>query len=347
MLNKKIFNDEKNKEFGNMTRKTFDTLLNFDNQNNIVFKVDNLQESSINLKHIFNAEEAVQISSIVSRRENKNVFLINEAFNDDLKNRNTGLLDNFYKLYTGLSKVLNRIKHTMNVIILNMQCPIEHTESKLAKSLLLPSRETANDIAILRNLGNINVFVPADEIENKYLLSVVEKFFNKEGQSSFSYFKISSIESVNIFDENYFIKNDGMIKEWTGMPEIVYFSKNLEAQFEVSIIACGPILYNAIMAAKELEEMNYKVTVLNMSLISSSSEYINEKIKSFINNFASNHKNIITLEEHSKVGGLGSLVAEIIAENRNRLNLRVERMGIEDNLSVRGIIAKCEEAVGY
>lgn len=131
------------------------------------------------------------------------------------------------------------------------------------------------------------------------------------------------------------------------MPEIVYFSKNLEYTFELAIIVCGPILFNVLLAAKELEGMNYKVSVLNISLISSSSEYTNEKIKSFINNFAENYKNILTVEEHSKKGGMGSLIAEIVAENKNRLNARVERMGIEDNLSPRGIIAKCEEVARY
>ncbi len=345
MLNKNLF-DKNKEEYKDMVESSFFTLAEFSDDINIVLKVDNLEEPSGNVRHIFRAEEAVQITSVISKNQNKNVFLVNEAFNDNLKNISTSLMDNFYKLYSGFTKVLPRSGETMNLALLNMQCPLVHHENDLAAALYLNSRETINDIAMLRNLGGINIFVPSDSEEASYLLKVVEKNFFKPGRTNFSYFKLSSEGSPKIFDENYFNK-DGHIKEWSGMPEIVYFSKNLDAQYDVSIIACGPILYNAILAAKELEEMNYKVTVLNMSLLASSSEYINEKIKAFINHFTDNHTNIVTVEEHSKIGGLGSLIAEITSENKNRANVRVERLGIEDNLSPRGIIAKCEEAVGY
>jgi len=345
MLNKNLF-DKSEQEYKDMVETSFFTLADFQDDTNIVLKVDNMEEPSGNVRHIFRAEEAIQIASVISKNQNKNVFLVNEAFNDDLKNTNTSLMDNFYKLYSGLAKVLPRRGETMNLAVLNMQCPLIHHENELAAALYLNSRETMNDIAMLRNLGRVNIFVPADALEASYLLKVVEKNFFKEGRTNFSYFKLSSTKSPKIFEENYFEK-DGHLKEWTGMPEIIYFSKNLEAPREVAIIACGPILYNTILAAKELEEMNYKVTVLNISLISSNSEYINEKIKAFINNFADTHKNVVTVEEHSKVGGLGSLITEIVAENKNKLNVRVERMGIEDNLSARSIITKCEEIVGY
>ncbi len=346
MLNKNLF-DKTKEEYQDMVESTFFTLAEFNDDTNIVLKVDNLEEPSGNTKHIFRAEEAIQIGSIISKNQGKNVFLINEAFNDNLKNINTSLMDNFYKLYSGFTKILTRKEETMNLTLLNMQCPLTHYENELAAALYLNSRETKNDIAMLRNLRGINIFTPADSIEARYLLKIVEKNFFKENKRNFTYFKLSSESSPNIFDKEYFEKEEGHLKEWTGLPEIIYLSKNIEAHFDVAIIASGPILYNAILAAKELEEMNYNVTVLNMSFLSSSSEYLNEKIRSFINNFTDKHTNIVTVEEHSKIGGLGSLIAEITSENKNRANVKIERMGIEDNLSARGIVAKCEEIVGY
>lgn len=341
MLQEDLFKQDGVK-YRDMVESSFFTLANFQDENNLILKVDNLEETIKNTKHIFRAEEAVQIATILSEEFNKNVFLINEAFNDDLKNTSTSLMDNFYKLYAGLVKVLPRHHQTLNLALLNMQCPLYHQENALAQALYLNSLETLNDVAILRNLSGINIFVPADSLEAEYLLSVVEKDFFKEGKSNFSYFKLSSSNSPKIFREDYFLK-EGYLKEWTGIPEIVYLSKNLEARLKLGLIASGPILYNALQAAKELEGLGYQVTVLNVSLVASQSDYLNQKIKAFLNNFCETHKNIITVEEHSKVGGLGSLVSEIVAQSKDEINIKVESLGIEDNLSPRNLIAKAEE----
>lgn len=349
MLHKNLF--QKNKEeFQNQIEKVFFTLAEFNDDSNIVLKVDNLEEASGDLTHIFPAEEAVQIGAILSKNQNKNVFLINEAFNEDLKNIHTGLMDNFYKLYSGFSKTvfkfLNNKEKEVNFSLLNIHSPLIHTDNQLAEALYIDNPEIRNDIALLRNLGGVNIFVPADGAEARYLLQVVEKNFFKNDRNDFSYFKIFGASAPKIFDDEYF-EREGNLKEWTGLPEIVYISKNLEASFEVGIIASGPILYNALYAAKELEEMNYKVVVLNMSLISAKSKSKNEKIRNFIAQFADTHKNILTIEEHSKIGGMGSLIAEIVAENRDDKFVRVERMGLEDDLSPRHIIAKCEEIMRF
>lgn len=347
MLNKNLFEKE---EFQNQVEKTFFTLAEFEDYNNLIFKVDNLEEASGDTQHIFPATEAVQICSTISKNQNKNVFLINESFNENLKNSHTGLMDNFYKLYNGLSKTifkfLNNKEKEVNLTILNMQSPRIYKENELAEALYLDNLEIKNDVALLRNLGGVNIFAPADASEASYLLKVVEKGFFKDNRNDFSYFRIFSEGSPKIFDENYF-EREGNLKEWTGLPEIVYIPKNLEATFQVGIITYGPILYNALQAAKELESMNYKVTVLNMSLISSNDKFKNEKIAAFIGNFADTHKNVLTIEEHSRIGGMGSLIAEIISENPNHSNIKVERLGLEDNLSPRNIIAKCEEIVRF
>ncbi len=345
MLEKDLFNKGIPKS-QNMIENSFLTLANFQDENNTILKVDNLEETVRNVKHIFRAEEALQISAIISKERSQNVFLINEAYNDNLKNNSTSLMDNFYKLYAGLNKVILRDYKNINVSILNMQCPLVHEENSLEEDLYLPSLETTNDIAILRNLGGVNIFSPADAIQAEYLLKVVEKDLFKKDKSNFSYFKLISSQSPIIYDRNYFEK-DGHIKEWSPIPEIIYMSHNLEANYTVGIIATGPILYNAILAAKDLESNGYKVQVINISLISSNSEYVNSKIKEYLNNFCENNKNILTVEEHSKVGGIGSLVSEIIAQNKSYTTIKVESLGIEDNLSPRNIISKAEELSGY
>lgn len=337
------------KETEDIVEKVFLTLLSFNKEYNSILKVDNLEEASGDTKHVLSVDGAVEAASVISSAENKNVFLINEAFNDNLKNINTNLQSNFYKLYYSLNNLIPKLvnkEKSINLSILNMHSPRIHSENVLENVIHRESLDIKNDVAMLRSIGGINIFVPADAKEAEYLLKIAEKNISKKNHNNVSYFKMSGSPSPKIFAEEFFEK-DGNLKEWTGMPDIMYLSKNIEAPFEVAIIACGPIIYNTIIAARELEEKNYKVTILNVSLLNSSSEYLNQKIKTFINNFVHNHKNILTVEEHSKIGGLGSLVAESVLENRHSNNVRVERLGIEDDLSARNIIGKCEEIVGF
>lgn len=346
MLNPNIFK----KELESIVDNVFLTLLSFDKEYNSILKIDNLEESSLNTKNILPGGGAVEIASILSQEEGKNIFLINEDFNDHLKNISTGLQNNFYKIYSGLTRVskknLNNKNKILNLSVLNISSPRLYHENRLNSFIYRESGDINVDVAMLRSLGSVNIFVPADKEEASYLLKVAEKNFFKKNTNNLSYFKISGTHSPKIFDSNFFEK-DGHLREWTGMPEIVYISKNIDSVFDISIIACGPILYNALIAAKELEDRNYKVTVLNMSLINSNSEIINQKIENYINNFSDNHKNIITIEEHSRNGGMGSLIAEVVSRGRHSGNVRVERMGLENDLSPRNIISKSEEIIGF
>ncbi|MFO0743675.1 MAG: transketolase C-terminal domain-containing protein [Candidatus Paceibacterota bacterium] len=336
MLSENLFKKEEEK--ASQVENTLLSLLNLNKDDNKIFEVDNLNITREKSKHIFPVDNSIEISAIVSAEESKNVFLINSGADRVLQNLNTSLADNLIKIYRGLLKVVSRFSDNknkdINLSVLNM--------------IQKDSKDKYHDVSLMRNLGQVNIFVPADANEAEYLIRVSEKKFFKNNQKQFSYFRLVNDFSPKIYSDNYFINNQNdTLREYTGMPEIVHISSNLDSAFRVGIIASGPILYNALVAAKDLEEKNYNVTVLNMSLISSNSEYINQKIKSFIANFANNNRNILTIEEHSKVGGLGSLVAESVAEIKKDNIVRVERLGLEDDLSPRNIIAKCEEICGW
>lgn len=334
MLSDNLFTKEEEKV--NQVERSLLSLLNLNKVNNRIFEVDNLEDSNNQNSHILKAEDAIQISTTVSYRESKNVFLINGGANKILQNLNHSLVDNFLKVYRGFLQMIPKFaddkSKEISVTVLNMVSP--------------ESRDIKNDITLLRSLNKVNIFVPADANEAEYLLKISENTFFKNVQNNFSYFRLSNAFSAKIFEDDFFTKENNL-REYTGMPEIVYISRNIDSIFHVAIITSGPILYNALLAAKELENKNYNVTVLNVSLISSNSEYVNQKIKSFIVNFANTHKNIVTVEEHSKNGGLGSMIAETISENKNDKVVRVERLGLEEDLSPRNIISKCEEICGW
>ena len=325
MLNENLF---ENNKMSNQTEKSLITLLSFSKEGNKILRVDNYNEAGGMEKGILTEDDAVGVASVVSNLEDKNVFLVNESEGK-----------NFYKLMKGISNMIpkygKRDSLKSSVTILN----------SISQNLDFGIDENfnnKNDISLLRSLGNVNIFVPADSNEAEYLLRVGEKSFFKNIPNRFSYFKLSSHNSYDIFDNGHFIKDENL-REFTGLPEIIHIPQNTDSPFEVALISCGPIIHNVLYAVKDLESKNYKVTVLHFSLISSNSEYINQKIKAFINNFANHNKNILVVEEQSKVGGLGSLIAETVVENRNDKLIRVERLGVEDDLSPRSIIAKAEE----
>ena len=90
-----------------------------------------------------------------------------------------------------------------------------------------------------------------------------------------------------------------------GKAQIIFQPENGLAQ--VGIIATGPVLYIALIAAKKLEESGIKVKVMNLSTIKPLD------VESVLS-IAKETKNIITVEDHQTAGGMGSAVAECLAE---------------------------------
>ena len=78
-------------------------------------------------------------------------------------------------------------------------------------------------------------------------------------------------------------------------------------------------MYNCLRAIKELKKSNYGL--LNISSI----KPLN--IKSLINKLK-NYNKVITVEDHSVEGGLGSIISEVIAENN--LNIKLKNHGLKN-----------------
>ena len=78
---------------------------------------------------------------------------------------------------------------------------------------------------------------------------------------------------------------------------------------DISIIATGTMVSESLKVAEMLEEMGISTSVINMHTIKPIDENIIEIA-------AKNSKLIVTIEEHSIVGGLGSAVAELISEKK-------------------------------
>ena len=93
---------------------------------------------------------------------------------------------------------------------------------------------------------------------------------------------------------------------------------------DITIIGTGGIIVDCLKAADLLKENGLSAQVISMHSIKPLDE---ECIKEC----AKNNKKIITVEEHNKIGGLGSAVSEIIAQNN--LNCSLKLIALEDTFS--------------
>ncbi|MBI4114794.1 MAG: transketolase family protein [Candidatus Niyogibacteria bacterium] len=107
-----------------------------------------------------------------------------------------------------------------------------------------------------------------------------------------------------------------------GKAEILWESKNPKA----SLIACGSLVHNALLAAAELEKEGIEVLVINNHTI----KPIDEKT---ILDAAKKTGSFITIEEHQINGGMGSAIAEVITRNHP---IHIEFIGAQNRFGESG-----------
>jgi transketolase len=117
----------------------------------------------------------------------------------------------------------------------------------------------------------------------------------------------------------------GIYKFNFGKAYIIHLPKKVFSH-KVGIIACGPIIYEAIKAAMELEKEGIGVTVVNMPTVKPLDEQ-------FLLRFSKTVSAIVTVEEHQVTGGLGSAVAEYLGEHQPT---KVVKVGVQDRFGQSG-----------
>lgn len=95
---------------------------------------------------------------------------------------------------------------------------------------------------------------------------------------------------------------------------------------DVSIIACGIMVNEALLAQEKLQEEGISARVINMSSIKPID-------KDLILESAKETNAIVTVEEHSIIGGLGSAVSEVVGESCPTI---VKKVGIKDTFGESG-----------
>lgn len=176
------------------------------------------------------------------------------------------------------------------------------------------THQALEDIAIMRCIPNITILSPADYVE-AYILTKLA--FEIDGPV---YIRLAREKSPVIFENSYRPK--------VGMGEVVYVGQ-IHNHNKIGIIATGPIICEALKAVKILEkEFNFCINILNVHTIK------NMNIDQIVR-FAINNKKILTLEEHQVIGGLGSAIAEILAEHHPT---KMKMLGIKNRFGQSGTV---------
>ena len=159
------------------------------------------------------------------------------------------------------------------------------------------THQATEDIAMMRALPNMKVFVPCDIFEAKkatlaaaHVWGPVYLRFQREKTPVMTTAETPFVPGKA---EIFWLPSAG-----TGQPK----------KPEVLIIGCGGLLYNALLAARELEEEKIGAVVLNCSTI----KPIDDK---HIVELAKRIGAVVTVEEHQVQGGLGGAVAEVLAKH--------------------------------
>jgi transketolase len=186
------------------------------------------------------------------------------------------------------------------------------------------THQAIEDIALMRLLPNMEVYVPCDAIEAKEITKYIATT-NKP-----AYLRLARENTPLMLPDNYSFSPKKAY--------IMHVPKRKEGEFglTVGIIACGPIIYEAIKAAKELEKEGIGVTVVNMPTVKPFDE-------SFLLRFAKGVGTLVTLEEHQVTGGLGSAIADFMAEHNP---MRVVRIGVEDRFGQSGKMQELYDEYG-
>jgi transketolase len=174
------------------------------------------------------------------------------------------------------------------------------------------THQALEDIGLMRMQPNMTVIVPADSEEaRKATLAAA----NYDGPV---YLRLARAGSP------VFTTADTPFE--IGKAQMLYEVENAE----VGIIATGALVHQALMAAKELGDAGVNVSVMNLATIKPMDT---EAVISFAQHTGA----IVTVEEHQKAGGMGSAIAELLAENNP---VPMEMVAVNDRFGQSGTPAE-------
>lgn len=179
----------------------------------------------------------------------------------------------------------------------------------IAYGALGATHHSLHDIAALRTFPGMSVFLPADAQQTKVLVGKLVDY------NQAAYVRVGRAAVPEVYPETM---TDFEIGKAT----------QIHDGDDLTIIAVGEPVWHALEAAKRLEVDGIHARVIDMSLA------IKPCDREAVIKAARETGRIITVEEHSRYGGLGGLVAEIVCEEVPGTEMTI--LGIPDENAVHG-----------
>ena len=176
------------------------------------------------------------------------------------------------------------------------------------------THQMLEDIGMMRGLPNMTVISTSDDTQTKWAVREISKINGPV------YLRLSRLAVPIIYDENQKFEIGKGIQIGKGT--------------DGTVISTGICISEALEAQKELATKGINIRVIDIHTI----KPIDKEI---IIKAAKETEKIVTVEDHSIIGGLGSAVCEVLAEE---YPCKVERMGIKD---VFGQSGKAEQLMEY
>ena len=162
------------------------------------------------------------------------------------------------------------------------------------------THQMLEDISLMRSIPNMKVFCPSDDIQTKWLIKEIS---NINGPC---YVRLCRLATPVIYDEKQEFEIGKMVKFGDGT--------------DATIFATGVTVSEALQAKDELKKHGIDVRVIDVCSI----KPIDEEM---IINCAKQTKRLISVEDHSIIGGIGSAISDVLV---SKYPAKLEKMGIMD-----------------
>lgn len=187
-----------------------------------------------------------------------------------------------------------------DVCFQNLNVKIVGMGSGLAWSSLGPSHHTTEEIGVLRSLPNLMILSPATPIQ---VGACVEAAYEHKGPV---YIRIGMNNEEEYFDEGYRLSFG---------PEVIREGSH------VTVFSTGSILEEVMDAVEKIRVGGTDVRIVNVPVLK---PFCDDCIK----RFAKDSNTFVTVEEHNIIGGLGTVIADTMADIQ--ISRKLIRIGLED-----------------
>ena len=201
-------------------------------------------------------------------------------------------------------RAYDQVRNTIAYSKLNVKIAATHAGITVGEDGA--SHQALEDISLMRSVPNMVVVSPADDKSTKW---IIEEAINYNGPM---YIRLARPATEEIYDENTKFELGKGIQHGEGE--------------DATVIATGVTVAEALKAKEELSKEGINIRVVDIHTIKPID-------KDLIVKCAKETKKVITVEDHSIIGGLGTAVCEVLSEE---YPTKVMRMGIKDEFGQSG-----------